>query len=74
MLPAVGYDDTQLAAVAETIRRAACDLVVCGAPFDLAALVATDKPIVRARYEHADVGKPTLWSLVEAFLEKVGLG
>lgn len=74
VLPAVGYDDAQLAALGETIRRAACDVVVCGTPLDLSALVLSDKPIVRARYEFADVGQPTLWSLVEAFLAKTPVG
>jgi predicted GTPase len=29
-----------------------------------------DKPIVRARYEYADAGEPTLGALVDAFVEE----
>jgi predicted GTPase len=68
VLPAVGYDEVQLQALAETLRRSSCDVVVSGTPLDLSALLSCDKPIVRARYEYADGGAPTLWSLVEAFL------
>jgi len=70
VLPAVGYDDAQLAALGETIRRAACDVVVSASPIDLAARVNVGKPIVRARYEYADAGVPTLGAIVDAFVEK----
>jgi predicted GTPase len=68
ILPAVGYDDIQLAALAETMRRADCDVIVSASPIDLAARVSVDKPIVRARYEYADAGLPTLGGIVDAFL------
>lgn len=68
VLPAVGYDDAQLAALEETLRRAACDVIVSATPLDLAARVSIAKPIVRARYEYADAGSPTLASLLEAFV------
>jgi len=68
ILPAVGYDDVQLAALAETLRRADCDVIVSASPIDLSARVSVDKPIVRARYEYADAGQPTLGGIVDAFL------
>jgi predicted GTPase len=68
VLPAVGYDDEQLAALAETLRRAECDVVVSASPVDLAARIDVGKPIVRARYEYADAGAPTLATLLEAFV------
>jgi predicted GTPase len=70
VLPAVGYDDAQLEALAETLRRADCDVVVSASPIDLAARVAVGKPVVRARYEYADAGEPTLDGFVEAFVEQ----
>jgi predicted GTPase len=69
VLPAVGYDDAQLSALGETIRRAACDVVVSASPIDLAARIDVGKPIVRARYEYADAGTPTLGALVDLFVE-----
>jgi predicted GTPase len=68
VLPAVGYDEGQLAALAETIRRAQCDVVVSASPVDLAAQLGLDKPVVRARYEYADAGEPTLGILIDAFV------
>ncbi len=68
VLPAVGYDDAQLAALQETLRRAACDVIVSATPLDLARRVDVAKPIVRARYEYADVGSPTLAELLDAFV------
>ena len=74
MLPAVGYDAEQLGALRETIDRAAADVVVAATPIDLAALLALEKPVVRARYEYADAGEPTLGSLVDAFLARCAAG
>ena len=68
VLPAVGYDADQLQELRETIDRAVADVVVAATPLDLAALIALEKPVVRARYEFADAGAPTLASLVDAFL------
>jgi predicted GTPase len=70
ILPAVGYDEAQLAALEETMRRADCDVIVSASPIDLAALVDVGKPIVRARYEFADAGEPTLGGFVDALAAK----
>jgi predicted GTPase len=73
ILPAVGYDDAQLEALAQTMRRADCDVIVSASPIDLAARVDVGKPIVRARYEYADAGEPTLGSFVDALVAKYHL-
>ena len=75
VLPAVGYHPAQLEALRETINRADADVVVAATTCDLAALIDIDKPVVRVRYEFAEVGEPGLGSLVEAFLRnKLGSG
>jgi predicted GTPase len=68
VLPAVGYDTRQLEELRDTINRAEADVVVAATPIDLAALIAVDKPVVRARYEYADAGEPMLGSVIDAFL------
>jgi predicted GTPase len=68
VLPALGYDPDQRAALAATIARTPADVVVAATPIDLAATVRIDKPIVRARYDYADAGKPTLSASIDAFL------
>jgi predicted GTPase len=70
VLPAVGYSDAQLAALRATIERSEADVVVAATPIDLAALIAIAKPVIRARYEYADAGEPTLGSVVDAFLAR----
>jgi predicted GTPase len=72
VLPAVGYDDDQLVGLRETINAAAADVVVAATPLDLAALIALDKPVVRARYEFADAGEPTLGTIVDEFMSRTG--
>lgn len=74
VLPAIGYAPAELEALAATIRASAADIVVSATPADLARLVSIAKPIVRARYEYAEVGTPTLSSFVDAFLSRLSLG
>lgn len=69
VLPAMGYSRAQLDALQETINASAADVVVVATPCDLGKPIAIDKPIVRVRYEFAEVGTPGLGSLVEDFLE-----
>jgi predicted GTPase len=45
-------------------------VVVAATPLDLAALIELRTPVVRARYEFADAGPPTLASVVEEFLAR----
>lgn len=68
VLPAIGYDPGQVAGLADTVNASAAEVVVAGTPIDLAALAAIDRPIVRARYDYADAGEPTLAQIVDGFL------
>lgn len=73
VLPAVGYYPAQIEALTETINRAEVDAVVSGTPIDLAAIVSTNKPIFRARYDYADAGEATLSNEIDGFLARAGL-
>jgi predicted GTPase len=70
VLPAVGYHPSQLKALGHTINSADVDVVVTATPCDLAALIDINKPVVRVRYEFAELGTPKLSRLVLAFLEQ----
>ncbi len=70
VLPAAGYSREQLDALRQTINATPADLVVSATPIDLAALIQVHKPVVRARYEFAEVEMPGLAGAVEAFLSK----
>jgi predicted GTPase len=73
VLPAVGYGPEQVAALAETIDRSTAEVVVAATPIDLAAAVQVAKPVVRARYDFAETGSPSLTQVVEAFLAGAAL-
>lgn len=74
VLPAVGYSGAQLEALRKSINEALADVVVSATPIDLAALITIDKPVVRARYDFADAGEPTLGSVIDAFLARTERG
>jgi predicted GTPase len=74
VLPALGYDAVQLKALETTINQTAAEIVVSATPIDLARLIRAEKPIVRARYEFAEAGEPTLASMIDAFLGRCGAG
>ncbi len=69
VLPALGYDQIQLAALEQTINDAAADAVVSATPVDLGELLRLNKTVIRARYEFADAGEPILSSIVDEFAE-----
>ncbi len=69
VLPAMGYSPAQLEALRQTINDAKADVVVAATPIDLAALIAIDKPVVRARYEFADNEAAGLAAELDRFLE-----
>jgi predicted GTPase len=60
VLPAMGYGPTQMAELAETIRRVPADLVMVASPIDLRRIVALDKPAVRVTYELKETGEVRL--------------
>jgi predicted GTPase len=69
----MGYSPAQLDALARSIDAAPADVVVSGTPIDLAALVRLNKPVVRARYEFAEVETPGLGGEIDRYLARTGL-
>ncbi len=65
ILPAMGYTDEQIEDMEETINRADCDVVVAGTPVDLRRVINVNKPIVRVRYELAEIGRPNLEDIID---------
>ncbi|MCC6947376.1 MAG: hypothetical protein IT539_06350 [Bradyrhizobiaceae bacterium] len=70
VLPAVGYGEKQLEALRRTINGSSAEVVISATPLDLARIARIDKPLVRARYEFAEAGEPTLASFVDAFIAR----
>jgi predicted GTPase len=73
VLPAMGYSAQQLNDLAQTINATPVEVVVSATPIDLSALIAVNKPVVRARYEFADVEDPGLAGIVDDYLQRSGL-
>jgi len=69
VLPAVGYQPEQLAALAATIEASDCAVVVSATPVDLGSIVPVTKPIVRVTYEFAEAGEPVLEGILNHFLK-----
>lgn len=55
VLPAMGYGDTQIKELEETINSIECDTVISGTPIDLKRIIDTDKSIVRVSYSLKEV-------------------
>ncbi len=73
VLPALGYGQAQVEGLAQTIRASDADIVVAATPIDLGALIQVNKPVVRARYEFAETGEPSLAGLVDDYLARAGI-
>jgi predicted GTPase len=70
VLPAMGYSARERTELQATINGSAADVVITGTPSDLAHILQLEKPVIRARYEFAEVGEPSLSGLIEGFLRR----
>ncbi|NLB17933.1 MAG: GTPase [Syntrophomonadaceae bacterium] len=69
LLPAMGYGQTQIAELAETINNSPAELVVIGTPIDLRRILTLGKPAVRVRYDLEEVGTPRLEELLKEIVK-----
>ena len=60
VLPAMGYSNSQISDLEQTINNASCDLVVFATPIHLTRILSINKPTLRILYEYRDGGAPTL--------------
>lgn len=74
VLPAVGYNREQLAALEEVIARATVDAVVLATPASLENLIDINQPVVRADYAYEEVSEPGLAAVVARFANDVASG
>lgn len=73
LLPAMGYGDQQIRELEATIQRVPCDVVIVGTPIDLSRLVTIGKPVVRARYELQEIGKPDLADALSGLVSRLAV-
>lgn len=60
LVPAMGYGETQMRELEETINRTPADAVIIGTPIDLGRILKLNKPAVRVRYDLKELGDVTL--------------
>jgi predicted GTPase len=73
VLPAMGYGADQLRELRASIEASDAEVIVSGSPVDLADLLGTNRPVVRARYAYHDLDTPGLAQLFDDFLAERGL-
>jgi predicted GTPase len=66
VLPAMGYSDTQVRELEETIAKVPADVVIIATPVDLRRIITIDRPVVRVYYDF-DIN---LDGIVESFLKE----
>lgn len=71
VLPALGYYPSQLAALRDTIDAVEADVVVAATTADLSGLIDIGKPVVRVRYDYAEVEEPGLGGVIDEFLARI---
>jgi predicted GTPase len=67
VLPALGYGETQIKELTETIGRIDCDLIISATPIDLNRLIKTRQPMLPVGYELEEIGSPNLEDVLKKF-------
>ena len=70
VLPALGYGESQIAELSETVQAADCDVVVTGTPIDLGRLVDLGHPTRHARYTVQELGHVTFEDVLGPWIEE----
>jgi len=73
VLPAMGYGETQMKDLEETINAVEADVVAVATPIDLGRLLRLNKPAVRVSYELEEIGTPRLSDVLDRFLAERGI-
>ncbi|MEO0108344.1 MAG: cyclic 2,3-diphosphoglycerate synthase [candidate division WOR-3 bacterium] len=60
ILPALGYSESQIRELEETINQASADLVIAATPVDLTRILHVNKPMVRVAYSLKELTRPDL--------------
>ncbi len=70
VLPAMGYGETQVKELEQTINKSDVDAIVIGTPIDLGKLIKINKPNTRVRYDLQEIGRPNLEDILSEFVKK----
>lgn len=64
LVPAMGYGETQMKELEETVNQTPADVAIIGTPINLGRLLNLNKPAVRVHYELEEVEGPSLESIL----------
>jgi predicted GTPase len=67
VLPAMGYGESQIAELNQTIDKVDCDLVIGATPIDLSRLIRTNKKILRVTYDLEEIEHPNLKDVLKDY-------
>ena len=70
VLPALGYNELQIAELRATIDATPCDAVLVGTPIDLIRIMRLNKPTVKVKYELQVLGPVCLEEIIDRFLKR----
>lgn len=70
ILPAMGYGETQVRELEETINNTPADVVVEGTPIELKRIIKVNKPIANVKYELEEVEPGVIEAMVRAVMDK----
>jgi predicted GTPase len=70
ILPALGYSETQIRELEETINQASADLVVTATPIDLTRILHVNKPMIRIGYALKELSKPDVKDIMTEFVAR----
>lgn len=71
LLPAIGYDESQIRDLGETLRRTPCELVLIATPVDLRRIIRITQPTCRVSYELNEIGSPNLTEILQDSIHRI---
>ena len=70
IVPAMGYNDQQIADMEQTLNNAEAEVIIDGSPIDLGKLIKSNKPIVRVNYDIEAIKSPTIEEVLDKFIKQ----
>jgi predicted GTPase len=70
IVPAMGYTDSQIEDLENTLKNVKCDIILNGSPIDLSKLVNVNKPIIKVTYDIKAIGTPSIETVLDEFVLK----
>jgi len=70
IVPAMGYTDSQIEDLENTLKNVKCDIILNGSPIDLSKLVNVNKPIIKVTYDIKAIGTPSIETVLDEFVSE----